>query len=113
MKNALALSPVLPIAVTVYGPLVTEPTMKDPATTPLDTEHETGDETRSDGVEEIVQLVSDGLKFELETVTVLPRGPAIGVKVTMASFIFATSLPANNAKPVPYVKLSLAVDGPG
>lgn len=28
-------------------------------------------------------------------------------------FIFATSLPANNAKPVPYVKLSLAVDGPG
>jgi hypothetical protein len=57
--------------VTVYVPLVTEPTTKDPVTTPLDTEH-VDDETNPACVEDIPQLVSDGLKSEPETVTVPP-----------------------------------------
>jgi hypothetical protein len=59
------------VTVTVYVPLLTEPTTNDPVTTPLDTEH-VGDETNPAVVEDIPQLVSDGLKSEPETVTVPP-----------------------------------------
>jgi hypothetical protein len=36
---ALAASPLVPVTAMGYVPLVTEPTTKDPVTTPLDTEH--------------------------------------------------------------------------
>jgi len=68
---ALPASPLVPVIVMVYGPPVVEPTTKDPVTVPLDIEH-VDDAIKPAVVDEIPQLVSDGLKFDPETVTVLP-----------------------------------------
>jgi hypothetical protein len=88
---ALAESPVLPVTVTGYEPAATEPTLKDPVTLPLDTEH-VGDVTKPALVEDIVQVVvSDGLKFEPETVTVPP-----GADVEGLSMIVGTGTPTLN-----------------
>jgi hypothetical protein len=73
---------------------------KDPFKDPPDTEH-AGDETRLGAVEVIMQVASAELKFDPETLIVVPTGAENGVHVTKGSVIFATSLPASNAKPTP------------
>jgi hypothetical protein len=60
---ALPKSPVLPVMVTVYGPLETPATVKDPDIAPPTTLHN-GFEMRPDGVEEIEHPVSRAAKPE-------------------------------------------------
>jgi hypothetical protein len=58
-------------------------------------------------------LVANVAVVEVDEVVVVLVLEIVFVVVTAILFIFATSLPANRAKPVPYVKLSSAVEGPG
>ena len=68
---ALAMSPVVPVTVTLYVPLASEATVKEPDTTPPDTEH-VGLEISPPGDEYIEQPVSPAAKFDPETVTLAP-----------------------------------------
>jgi hypothetical protein len=99
VKVALALSPKLPVTVTVFasaltpGPKIT----KDPATTPAETEHD-GVPTLKPGAAS-VQLVSPALNPEPETVTVWPPLPELGesaidgaVTVNVAETVLWTTL---------------------
>jgi len=83
---ALPASPLVPVTVMVYGPPVVDPTTKDPVRAPLDSEHE-DDEINPAVVEEITQPVSDGLKFEPETVTVLPTAAEDALSATVGSTV--------------------------
>ena len=68
---ALAMSPVVPVTVTLYVPLASEATVKEPDTTPPDTEH-VGLEISPPRDEYIEQPVSPAAKFDPETVTLAP-----------------------------------------
>ena len=79
---ALAESPVVPVTVAVYVPLAPEATVKDPDTTPPDTEH-VELEMSPLGNEDIEQLESPAAKFDPETSTFVPAGPEVGDRTTV------------------------------
>ena len=108
----IAESPMLPVTLTLYNPLGTEPMTKNPVKDPPDIEH-VGDKTRLGVGEVIVQVVSPAAKLNPDTLTVVPAGPENGVKVINGSVIFATSLPASKAKPTPKGNVSAAVEAAG
>jgi len=75
-------SPVVPVTVTVYGPLGTDATVKDPDTAPPDTLHAEF-EIRPVGDEEIVHVISAELNPEPEAATTIPGGPEVGDSSTV------------------------------
>lgn len=102
VKAAFATSPLLPVTLTVYVPLATEPTVKEPATTPLDTEH-VDDETNPAFVEDITQLVSEGLKFEPETVTAPPGPIEDGLSAIVGSTVNEAEAQSLGQPPAPSI----------
>jgi hypothetical protein len=81
----------LPVTATLYVPLAPEATVKEPDTTPPDTEH-VGLEMSPVGDEDIEQLMSAATKFDPETLTLAPAGPEVGEKVTVGDTKFAVSV---------------------
>lgn len=77
-------SPVLPVTVTVYVPLATPATMKEPDIEPAATEQVGPAEIRPGGVEENVQPVSAAAKPEPVTSTLVPARPTVGTSVIAA-----------------------------
>lgn len=83
MNVALAESLVgVPVTVTVYAPVATLATVKDPDAVPLDTVH-AGLEMSPVGDEDIKQPVSLVAKFDPETNTFVPPRPEVGDKLTV------------------------------
>jgi hypothetical protein len=82
----------LPVTATLYVPLAPEATVKDPDTTPPDTEHVEADEISPVGDEDIEQLPVSPAKFDPETLTLDPTSPEFGDKVTVGETNFAVSV---------------------
>jgi hypothetical protein len=83
VNDATPVSPVLPVTVTVYSPLETPATEKDPDIEPPATLH-SGLEVRPLGVEEIEHPVSPAAKFVPVTRTLVPTRPTVGNNVRAA-----------------------------
>jgi hypothetical protein len=79
LNDALPVSPVVPVTVTVYGPLAPDATVNDPDRAPPATVH-SGFEMRTgeEGEVEIAQPESPAAKFEPEMRTGVPAGPEAG-----------------------------------
>jgi hypothetical protein len=88
-------SPVVPVIVTVYGPLVPDATVKDPDIAPPATVH-SGLEIRPPGDEVMEHPVSPPAKFEPETRTVVPGRPEAG---SIEIFGVSTKLAEPASKP--------------
>jgi hypothetical protein len=74
---ALPVSPVVPVTVTVYGPLVPDATVNDPDIA-VPATVQSGFEIRPLGDDEIVQPVSPTAKFVPVTRTFVPARPPVG-----------------------------------
>jgi hypothetical protein len=77
VKGALPISPVVPVAITVYGPLVPDATLNDPDIAPPATAH-SWFEIKPLGDEEMTQPVSFVLKFVPVSKTDVPTDPEPG-----------------------------------
>ena len=77
MNVARPASPVVPVIITEYAPVVPDATVKDPDIAPPATVH-SGLEIKPLGVEDIVQPVSPAAKFVPETRTLVPGRPEPG-----------------------------------
>ncbi len=99
-------SPVLPVTVTVYVPLATPATMKEPDIKPPAMAQVGPAETRPGGVEDNVQPVSAAAKPEPVTSTLIPARPTVGTSAIAAVTV-------NGALPKsPVAPLILTVLGP-
>lgn len=107
VNDADAKSPMVPVTLTVYGPLAALATTKDPDILPPTTLH-SGLEMRPLGVEEIAHPVSRTLKPLPVTRTFVPTSPTVGNKS-----IFAVTVKVAIPKSLWSAPVTVTVDGPG
>jgi hypothetical protein len=105
---ATPVSPVVPVTVTVYGPVAPDATTNEPAIDPPAIVH-TGFEIRAGvrGLAEIVHPVSPAAKPDPEIRTFVPGVPAVGNNVSLARTV-KSAVPAS----VPGAPPTVTVNGP-